>query len=400
MAGRSTAAASTARSCSGTSAASAGRPSVRAPARRPRGLALSPDGRTVAVAHADGTVRWSTLGTLRTRSLRVGDAALGGVAFLRDGQSAGDGSARPRSPAATASVIDRRERPDRTAPRRTGLAAGAERRRRRAAGWRWSVAAPRWSSRWPPAARPGAPRYYRRRGGALSVALSPDGRSLAVATERGHRDRRRRPHADPLVPDRVRHDRGAAARSRPTGACWRPAAARAGCGCGRPRLEARLAQARRPQRRRARARHQPGRAHAGLGRRGRHRAPLRPRDAAAARRAAARRRRTARRPQSFSPDGALPVRVTDGGRPSAGTSARRRGSATPAPSPGARSPAPSGPTPSPAATTPRPAGPSADSTPAPRPARRATPTHAGPTVASRCRAALLLVRATALGPLK
>ena len=54
----------------------------------------------------------------------------------------------------------------------------------RASGWRSSVAGLRWSSRSRPAAPPAA-RYYRRRGGALNVALSADGRSLAVTTKEG-----------------------------------------------------------------------------------------------------------------------------------------------------------------------------------------------------------------------
>ena len=147
----------------------------------------------------------------------------------------------------------------------------------------------------------GRARYYRRRGGALSVALSADGRSLAVATREGIEivDVARMRIRSFLIESATTE---APPQFSPDG---RVLAAGSREGWVRfwstRTLEAGLGQARRPPRRRALALDQPGRTHAGLGRHGRHTPPLRHRDppaarGAAARRAALRRRRRCSRP--------------------------------------------------------------------------------------------------------
>ena len=318
------------------------------------GQALSPDGRTVAVAHSDGTVTVVELGTLRTRSLRVSHEALAGVAFLRDGRLLATVPRAAGSPSGYGVEVDLAS--GRIGPRHAELGspqapsvdAGGRRMAlvRRGAALVQPLAAGRPAGRRAllPAPRRNAERGAQRR--------RPQPRRH---DPRGHRDRRRRPDADPLVPDRVRHDRGAAA----------VLARRARAGGRQPRglgallvdpdVEAAISQARRPPRLRALALDQPGRTHAGLGRHGRHTPPLRHRDPPAARRAAARRRRTARRPPSSRSTARTCSRSPPPEAASAGTSAPRRGCSGHAPSRAARSPARSGTTSFRPATTPRPA---------------------------------------------
>ena len=148
------------------------------------GHALSPDGRTVALAHSDGTVTVIELGTLRMRSLRVGDDALAGVAFLGAGRLLATVARAAGSPSGYGVEVEIAS--GRIGPRHAELgssqAPSVDARGRRMALVRRGAALvqPLASDR--PA---GGARYYRRRGGALSVALSADGRKLAVATREG-----------------------------------------------------------------------------------------------------------------------------------------------------------------------------------------------------------------------
>jgi DNA-binding SARP family transcriptional activator/WD40 repeat protein len=148
------------------------------------GQALSPDGRTVAVAHSDGTVTVVELGTLRTRSLRVSDEALAGVAFLRDGRLLATVPRAAGSPSGYGVEVDLAS--GRIGPRHAEL--GSPQAPSVDAGGRRMALVRRGAALVQPLAsgRPaGRARYYRRRGGTLSVALSADGRSLAVATREG-----------------------------------------------------------------------------------------------------------------------------------------------------------------------------------------------------------------------
>ncbi|MDA0166058.1 winged helix-turn-helix domain-containing protein [Solirubrobacter ginsenosidimutans] len=148
------------------------------------GPALSPDGRTVAVAHPDGTVTVVELATLRTRSLRVSDEALGGVAFLRDGRLLATIPRAAGSPSGYGVEVDLAS--GRIGPRHaelgSPLAPSVDAGGRRMAIVQRGAALVQPLAGGHPADRP---HYYRRRGGTLSVALSADGRSLAVATREG-----------------------------------------------------------------------------------------------------------------------------------------------------------------------------------------------------------------------
>ena len=92
--------------------------------------ALSPDGRTLAIPHADGTVSLVEPATLRTRVLRVGDGRLGGIAFTDDRHLL---ATVPRGGRGYGVVIDRADREAGVAPSEPRLAVHAERRRRRPA---------------------------------------------------------------------------------------------------------------------------------------------------------------------------------------------------------------------------------------------------------------------------
>ena len=106
--------------------------------------ALSPDGRTLAIPHADGTVSLVEPATLRTRVLRVGDGRLGGIAFTRRSSSARDRSARR-------SRLRRGDRHRRPGSRGRAIRASARRPRRAstpaAGAWPSSRTVPRWSNR-------------------------------------------------------------------------------------------------------------------------------------------------------------------------------------------------------------------------------------------------------------
>ena len=148
------------------------------------GQALSPDGRTLAVAHSDGTVTVIELGTLRTRSLRISDEALGGVAFLREGRLLATVPRAAGAPSGYGVEVDLTS--DRLGPRHAELgspqAPSVDAGRRRMAIVRRGAALVRPLAAGRPASHA---RYYRRRGGTLSVALSADGRSLAAVTREG-----------------------------------------------------------------------------------------------------------------------------------------------------------------------------------------------------------------------
>ena len=146
--------------------------------------ALSPDGRTLAVAHRNGTVTLTDLRTLRGRSLRIGSAALGGVAFLRDGQLLVSVPRDRRSPLGSALIVDPAtgaigsRHPELGSRRPASIDAA----RGRLALVRRGVAVVQPLAAGAPVSRA---RFYRRSGGALDVALSRDGRSLAVTTKEG-----------------------------------------------------------------------------------------------------------------------------------------------------------------------------------------------------------------------
>ena len=239
--------------------------------------ALSPDSRTLAIPHADGTVSLVEPATLRTRVLRVGRRAARRHRVHGRSSSARDGSAR-RSRLRRG---DRRaDREARAAPSEPRLAVHAERRRRRPAHGprltrcRGSPTADRRPSGRAPALLPPIRRVR-------SVTLSPDGRTLAVQTDGGieivdvARMRIRG------LPPGLRHDRDRAAvhrkrhrrRRQPRGL---------GAHVVARDVTLRLIAARRAQRRRRRARRQPGRAHARLRRHGRLRSTVRRRHAATA----------------------------------------------------------------------------------------------------------------------
>ena len=153
-------------------------------ADRTVGRALSPDGRTLAVAHAGGTITFTDARTLRTRSLRTGVPSLGGVTFLRDGRLLATVPRDLRSPSGYGIVVDPTtgalgpRHPELGSPRPPSVDAA----RSRMALTRRGYALVQPLSAGAPAGRA---RYYRRAGGVLNVALSPDGRSLAVTTKEG-----------------------------------------------------------------------------------------------------------------------------------------------------------------------------------------------------------------------
>jgi WD40 repeat protein len=141
------------------------------------GPALSPDGQTLAVADGGGTIALTDVRTLRTRTLRIG-LALGGIAYLRDGQLLGstrDGFGVVVD-AATGELGARHRELASVQPPSLDSA------RRRLALVRRGAALVQPLSAGGVAGRA---RYYRRAGGALNAALSPDGRSLAVTTNEG-----------------------------------------------------------------------------------------------------------------------------------------------------------------------------------------------------------------------
>ena len=143
--------------------------------------ALSPDSRTLAIPHADGTLSLVEPATLRTRVLRVGDGRLGGIAFTDDRHLV---ATVPRDGRGYGVVID--VQTGKPGPRHPSL--GSPSTPSVDAGGRRMALVSRGAAEVQPliAGRPaGRPRFYRRSGGAQSVTLSPDGRTLAVQTDGG-----------------------------------------------------------------------------------------------------------------------------------------------------------------------------------------------------------------------
>ena len=143
--------------------------------------ALSPDSRTLAIAHADGTISLVEPATLRTRRLRVADGRLGGIAFTDDRHLL---VTVPRGGHGYGAVVDVQtgqpgtSRPGLGSPSAPSVDGGG---RRMALVWHGAA-----QVRPLTAGRPtGRARFYRRSGGVVSVALSPDGDTLAVQTENG-----------------------------------------------------------------------------------------------------------------------------------------------------------------------------------------------------------------------
>ena len=248
------------------------RSSVRAPGRgrQPSAEPGRPVGRGRPLRrHRDRGRARDAADALTARQRR----AAGRRRFPARRQAAGDGSPRPRIAVRIRRRGRPRERPDRAAARRTGLATGTERRRPRAAD---GARAARGGAGPAPGVRPSGRTRALLPAARRNAERGPQRRRPQPRRRdpRGHRNRRRRPDAAPLVPDRVRHDRGAAA-----------VLARRASACGRqprglgallvdPDVEADISQARRPPRLRALALDQPGRKHAGLGRNRRHAPPL------------------------------------------------------------------------------------------------------------------------------
>ena len=302
------------------------RPSVRARGRgrRPRAEPRRPDGRGRA-RRRDGHV------------VDAADAADALAARRRRRRSAASPSCATgrllatRCRAPPVAVRIRRRGRSRQRPRSDRATPNSARRRRRAStpagdGWRSSAAARRWSSRWRPAVPPDARATTGGAGGALNVALSPDGRSLAVTTKEGIEivdvDRMRLrsfliESATTEAPPQFSPDgRLLAAGSREgwvrlwstrdAGSPSRPSSPPTAAPCTRSRSAA------------------DGRTLASGGTDGT-RPPLRHRDAPAARRAAARRRRAARRLRCSRSTARTCSRSPPPQAASAGTYAPRRG---------------------------------------------------------------------------
>ena len=187
---RSTAAASTARSCSGTSPASAGSAAPFALPRKAVGHALSPDRRTLAVAHADGTVTLVDVAAAADALAAGRRRGCRGVAFLRDGRLLA--TFRRRGRRGYGVVVDPRSGAARVAPPRTRLVAGRRASPRRRAA-------------------------LVRRGAALVQPLGrPSGRSRALLPAlRRHAERRAQPRRPQTSPSR----RGRASRSSTSPGC-------------------------------------------------------------------------------------------------------------------------------------------------------------------------------------
>ena len=212
----------------------------------PRGLALSPDGRTLALGHSDGTVDLLDAQTLRRRrSLRALRGFVGAIAYSPDGRLLAVAGQRGQVTLWDARTL-------RPAGELSGLADRSSRRSRSrptAGGSPSPSWAPKWSRGTRRASRAASVRVWDVRSRAPTARALPRRRrprSPSVPTAASSRSLRSRVPRRSATRAAAGSSRGSAPptggdrwRSRPTARCSRPATTTAPASSGRPRAGSR-----------------------------------------------------------------------------------------------------------------------------------------------------------------